>query len=106
MKHYRLLYPSEYLNAADLQGQDATVTIESVKLEDVPNPDGKKQRKPVLTFAGKSKRFPLPKTCAKVIAALHGVDTEQWVGKKVTLYPSTCKAFGQDGVECVRVRLQ
>ncbi len=103
MGHYRLMYPSEYLNAADLHDAEVTVTIESIKVEEVPGVDGKKAPKPVLRFAKTEKRWPLPKTCAKVIAAKYGNDTAGWVGKKVTLYPTTCQAFGQIA-ECVRVK--
>lgn len=97
------MYPSEYLNAADLQGKDARVVIESVSLENVPGADGQKKEKPVVRFKGKQKRFPLPKTCAKEIAKRHGKDTEDWIGKTVTIYPTECMAFGQM-VECIRVR--
>lgn len=102
--HFRIMYPSEYLNAADLTGKDVTVTIESIAMEDVPGVDGKKQKKPVVKFKGAHKRWPLPKTCAKVIAAQFGTDTDDWIGKKITVYPTTCQAFGQT-VECVRVRI-
>lgn len=97
------MYPSEYLNAADLNGKDVSVEIAKIELEDVPGPDGKKTKKPVVHFAKAHKRFPLPKTCAKVLAARFGTNTDEWVGKKITLYPTTCLAFGQE-VECVRVR--
>jgi hypothetical protein len=97
------MYPSEYLNAADLNGKDAKVTIERIDLEDVPGVDGAKKRKPVLHFKGAKKRFVLPKTCAKAIANEFGPNTDQWIGKAITLYPTTCMAFGQQ-VECVRVR--
>lgn len=103
MPHYRLMYPSEYLNAADLNEKDAVVEIASVTIEDVPGVDGKKSPKPVLTFKGAKKRWPLPKTCARKIAERFGNKTEEWIGEKVTLYPTTCQAFGQT-VECVRVR--
>lgn len=102
--HYRLMYPSEYLNAADLKEKEATVTIESVTIEEVPGIDGKRKSKPVVRFVGKDKRFPLPKTCAKVIAGKFGKDTDSWTGKKLTLFPTTCQAFGQE-VECVRVKV-
>lgn len=102
--HYRLMYPSEYLNAADLHEKEVSVTIESVAMEDVPGVDGQKKKKPVVTFAGKQKRFPLPKTCAKAIAARFGKDTEAWLGKKITIYPTECMAFGQQ-VECIRVKV-
>src|SRR5689334_12536729 len=101
--HYRLMYPSEFLNAADLLDKDVAVTIKSIAIEEVPGVDGQKKKKPVLTFEGKQKRLPLPKCCAKVIAAKFGKDTEGWVGKRITLYPTEVMAFGQM-VEAVRVR--
>ena len=102
--HYRLMYPSEYLNAADLHDKEVQAVIEKVEVEEVPGADGKKAAKPVMYLRGGKKRFPLPKTCARVIAAAFGNDTEKWIGKKVTLYPTRCMAFGQD-VECVRVKI-
>lgn len=101
--HYRLMYPSEYLNAADLNEKDAKVTIEKVELEDVPGVDGTKKRKPVIYFNKAKKRFVCPKTCAKRIAEQFGPNTDNWVGQTITIYPTTCMAFGQQ-VECVRVR--
>lgn len=101
--HYKLMYPSEYLNACDLGGKDATVTIERIDIESVPGPDGKKADKPVAHFKGAKKRMVLNKTCAKSIAHHFGNDTDKWIGQKVTLYPTTCQAFGQT-VECIRVR--
>jgi len=101
--HYRLMYPSEFLNAADLHDKEVSVIIESVTIEDVPGVDGKKKAKPVVRFQGKEKRFPLPKCCAKAIAAKHGKDTEDWVGKRIIIYPTTCLAFGSE-CECIRVK--
>jgi len=103
MGHYRLMYPSEYLNAADLHDKEVALTIAKVEVEDVPGQDGKKKPKPVLHFEKTAKRFPLPKTCAKVIAAKFGNDTQEWIGKKITVFPTTCEAFGQT-VECIRVK--
>ena len=105
MPHYRLLYPSEFLNAPDLADKEIVVTIEKIEVEEVRGGDGKKQKKPVLYMKGAKKRFPLPKTCAKVIAAKYGNNTEQWIGKKVTLFPTTCDAFGIHDVECIRVKV-
>lgn len=103
MPHYRLLYPSEFLNAADLRDKDVKVTIEKVCVEQVPGADGAKKPKPVVHFKGADKRWPLPKTCAKLLAQAFGSDTDKWAGKSVTLYPTECMAFGQM-TECVRIR--
>jgi len=103
--HYRLLYPSEFLNAPDLKDKEVTVTIAKIAVEEVKGGDGRKQIKPVLYMKGAAKRFPLPKCCAKTIAASYGNDTDTWVGKKIVLYPTTCEAFGVSNVECIRVKI-
>lgn len=97
------MYPSEYLAACDLGTKDFDLTIERVEVEDVIGSDGKKQSKPVVTFKGAKKRMVCCKTNAKKIAQKHGNDTDNWIGKKITVYGTTCMAFGQE-VECVRVR--
>lgn len=98
------MYPSEYLNAADLLGKEVRATIESVAMEDVPGVDGQKKPKPVVRFKSHKKRFPLPKCCAKTIAAKLGTETDEWIGQTIVLYPTTCMAFGQQ-VECIRVKV-
>lgn len=101
--HWRLAYPSEYLNAADLHDKETKVVIDRVELEMVPGPSGEKKEKPVVHFKGAKKRWPLPKTCAREIAKAYGNDTDAWKGKTIVLFPTTCQAFGQEA-ECVRVK--
>jgi hypothetical protein len=101
--HFKLMYPSEYLAACDLHGQDAKVVIEKVEVEDIIGSDGKKEQKPVVWFQGKKKRMVLCKTNAKSVAGRHGNDTEQWIGKTITIYGTTCMAFGAQ-VECIRIK--
>ena len=110
----RLLFPSLYLSAADLSGADVDLTIRRVFVEDLRT-EGGTERKPVCYFeetkakaakAGtpdKEKRWVLNKTCAMQIAAIHGNEIDDWQGKRVTLYPTTCQAFGNT-VDCIRVR--
>ena len=101
--HYKLMFPSRYLDAATLQGRDATVEIESVNMETLEGEKGEKDVKPCVRLKGKKKLWVLNKTNAKIIAKLHGTEVDGWVGKRITLYPTTCEAFGET-VECVRVR--
>lgn len=103
MPHYKLMYPSEYLAACDLGGKEVSVKILSVSLEEIHGADGRKETKPVVTFEKAKKRLVLCKTNAKAIAKRHGTDTDDWTGKSVTVYPTTCQAFGAE-VECIRVR--
>jgi hypothetical protein len=108
-----LAFPSEYLAAEDLNGREVTVEIESVTIDEVKLKDGKKERKAILSFKGAKKRLLLNKTNAKTIKAIHGPApgdierdvTKLWVGKAITLYPTTTNAFGEV-TDCVRVRKQ
>lgn len=109
MPHFRLLFQDEYLAAPDLHDKDVTVTIARVQVETLTREDGKEDR-PVVHFEEMlrrpkkdQKRWVLNKTNAKAIAKLYGPETEGWRGKRITLFPSTCKAFGEV-VECIRVR--
>lgn len=100
----RTLYDKEYLYAFDLQGKDVTVVIESVKGGTLVGTGGKSNKKPVVRFKGKEKALALNITNARVIAALYGgFDAELWIGKAVTLYPTTT-TFGAQTCDCIRVR--
>lgn len=100
---YRLMFPSDYIAAPDLMGRDAPVVIESVKVENLKMAGGKSEDKPVVRFVGKKKALVLNKTNARTIAKLHGNQTDEWVGKGVTLYPTTT-TFGRETVDCLRIR--
>ena len=43
-------------------------------------------------------------TSSKVIQDLYGKDPREWIGKSITIYPTTCRGVGGDMVDCVRVR--
>lgn len=113
MADVRLLFPADYLTAAWLKGRDVPLTIAKVHVDDLKTDRGS-EKKPVIVFreleakrakgeTGVPFKFVLNRTCAKVIAALYGHETNDWVGKRVTLFPTTCQAFGQT-VDCIRVR--
>ena len=99
----KLLFPSEYLAAADLQGRDVNLTIDHVELADLQTQGGKKTRKPIIYFQRTPKKMVLNKTVAKTIKGIYGGKVEGWRGKKITVFPTTCEAFGNI-VECIRVR--
>lgn len=99
----KLMFPSEYVAAIEFKGRDVTLTIASVRLEDLAIRGGKKERKPVLTFKETRKKLVLNKTNAGTIADAHGAAAEGWAGKQITLYPSRTQC-GRDTVDCIRVR--
>lgn len=102
--HYRLMFPTDYVAAPELQGRDVALTIKSVSIDEMPLAGTtKKEKRPIVQFAETPKKLVLNKTNAKIIAKLLGVQTAEWVGKRVTLYPTTTK-FGPETVDCIRVR--
>lgn len=94
-------FPSNYLKASDLQGQQPTVTIDRVEFEAVGR---EKEMKPVLYFRGKEKGIVLNKTNAKTISNLTGSpDTDDWIGFSLKLY-STHVEFAGEQVEAIRIK--
>ncbi len=110
----RLLFPNNYLGAPDLHEKDVTLTISRLAREKLRTNEGD-ENKWILYFqemedrARKdpdkiNKRMVLNKTNAEMIARTTGQsDTDNWPGQKITLYPTTCQAFGST-VDCIRVR--
>jgi hypothetical protein len=94
-------FPSKWLAAADLAGKEVPVTVEQVDIADLP--DGKKR--PVLYFKGKSKGLILNRTNSNAIEhdCGYGDDMDNWVGKKLVLYPTSVD-FKGSRVEAVRIR--
>jgi hypothetical protein len=97
-------YPSRYLAADDLQGRSVTVTIASVKLEEIGQ-GADKDTKLVLTFSGKSKALVCNKTNAKTIGKLWGEETDNWVGKPIIIAAREVE-FQGNMVWAIRVSLQ
>jgi hypothetical protein len=98
-----LLYPSNYIGAADCKGKDVSLTIENVQIDELMLVGGKKQKKPVLYFEKTVKMLVLNKTNATVISEQHGTEAKGWIGKRITIYPTTTRCKGKT-VPCVRVR--
>lgn len=102
--HVDLLFPSKYLKAADLRGRDVTVTIKDLDpRSELKMRGGKVEAKPVISFAESDKLFCLNKTNAMSIAAVYGPELKNWLGKRITLYPTTCM-FGPKEVTAIRIR--
>ena len=91
-------FPSKFVKASDLQGREQVVTIREVRLENIRG-----GKKPTLYFDGKKKGMILNKTNATAIAAMYGGETDAWVGKALTLYP-TMVEFQGGMVESIRVK--
>lgn len=102
MPDYRTLYDKDYIYAYDLAGKDATLVISKVEGCELKSGKGT-TKKPVIFFRGQTKGLALNSTNGKIICKLYGPKTEDWIGKALTLYPTTT-SFGNETVECIRVR--
>jgi hypothetical protein len=80
-------YPSKYIDKADLAkspGQQIVLVVENVVIETMDEVTG--ETKPVVSFAGTKKGFPLNKTNANVLAGAFGPETDGWRGRSIVLY--------------------
>lgn len=111
MPDFRTMYDANYIYAFNLGGKDVTLTIARVEAAKVKNADKKEQKKPIVYFKGAqvSKELPygrglvLCKTNGKTIAKMYGNNTDEWVGKRITLFSAMVDAFGQT-VDAIRIR--
>jgi len=94
-------FPSDYLKAADLEGNQVTYTISSVKIEAVGQ---QKEERPVLCFDDCEKGLILNKTNSRTISDAFGPETDDWTGQRITLYEAMVEFQGKS-VPAIRVRL-
>jgi len=80
------IYQSEFLRAAQLQGQTRRATIEGAGVE-ILGQGEKAQQKIVLKLVKVKQRFPLNKTNAMSLSAAWGPTTDNWIGRQVELRP-------------------
>ena len=103
MPHWKSMMDRDFIFAFDLDGRDVNVTIARVEAGSVNGQGGRKAKKPIMYFEGKEKGLALNSTNSKTIAAMFGNYTEKWIGKAITLYPTTTQ-MGGETVECIRIR--
>ena len=98
---------SIYLEAAAIT-QDTQVTIAGTRKpsSDEKGLDGRPFNPTcvIISYEKGTKEHVACRTVQKQIRALHGNDMKDWQGKQITLYPTTCKAFGDPKTPCIRVR--
>jgi hypothetical protein len=101
--HWKQLINPDYIGAYAIpDGEDLTVTIDFVRVEQITGSGGKKEECTVAHLKGQ-KPMILNVTNSKSIHKLYGPYIEDWAGQQITLYASTTKMAGEV-VECLRVR--
>jgi hypothetical protein len=92
----------EFLSADHIEGKPATVTMETVKMVDLQDEKGQHKNRPVVYFKGTPRGWILNRTNAEALAAMFGLETTAWQGKRVTLVSADVQ-FGPNRVKGVRV---
>ncbi len=107
MAHWRKMFDGKFIGAWDLVDNqdrpvDKTFTIEAVEKQKIKSKNGE-DGKPVIRFKGIPKPWIANVTCCKTISMLYGDDTDDWVGKRITVYATTTTS-PEGEVPCIRVR--
>ena len=103
--HYKRLVNPDYFGAYSLPpGEGMTVKIKRVSREVVTSVGGKKEELVVAALEGQ-KPLILNRTNMKSISNMFGPYIEDWTDKEITLYATETR-FGNEMVECVRIRHQ
>jgi hypothetical protein len=99
------MYPRRYATGEDLQGKAVTLTVSRVVAEKMhPQPNTPAVERWVLYFKETQKGVILGRTLAYQIAEAMGADdTDQWIGRRVTLYPQPMTVAGKS-VTAIRAR--
>jgi hypothetical protein len=102
--HWRKLKDTNYLGSWDVVDKELILTIKNIESKNVQSPDGKTEELPVMIFTEDYKPMILNATNFKNIAKAHGSNfIEDWIGKKVSIYITSVKAFGSV-VDALRIK--
>jgi len=92
------VFPSKYIKADDLKGNDVAVVIADAQMESLGN-----DQKLILYFQNKEKGLVTNKTNAGRIAYLYGDDTDGWIGKPIVLASEFVEFQGKT-VKAIRIK--
>lgn len=95
-------YPSKYLKHSDLAEGDVKAVIRAVEVEEMGQGEDR-EVKPVLYFEGADKGLVLNKTNATTLAEMFSPETEDWLGKEVTLFVTQVDFAGRT-VDAIRIK--
>lgn len=92
------LNPSRFIKSGEFEGRAVTLTMKGVRLEKLESDKGDKI-KGIIAFEETEKEWVINKTNTLCVAAILGRETDEWIGKRITLY-----AAEWNGEPCIRVK--
>lgn len=84
------VFPSRYIKSEDLGDKRFILTIKDVQMEDLGE-----DTKPVIYFTKSEKGLACNKTNFFIIASMYGDETDDWTGKRITLYAGWTRYQGK-----------
>lgn len=96
------LCPSKHITSAELYGKEMIVTIKGVDFHELGEGDTK-ETKPVLFFEEFPQGMVLNVTKRRVLGALFGREVDEWIGKRITIYPGRTSYQGEQ-VACIYIK--
>lgn len=105
MTHWKRYFDYRFISAEELDGKEVILTISGIERDEVYSVSARaKEKKAALKFKETDKMVILNATNARSITTILGTpQVEQWVGKRICLYPVAIQAFGQN-VEAIRIK--
>lgn len=91
-------FPSKYIKASDLKGQQVTVKMERIEHETIGD-----DNKVVLYFQGKEKGLVLNVTNKNMIVDTYGPETDEWIAQPVILYEAMVQ-YQSKMVPAIRIK--
>jgi hypothetical protein len=101
--HYKAMFKGDYIAAVEFGAKQPTLTIASVKLCKLEQEDGRQKEKGIIAFKETERGWVLNRTNATCLAALFGDETDNWIGKRITLF-STMVQVGRAKESGIRVK--
>ena len=101
----RVYNESRYLKHQDLNGADMVLTIARVTREEIQDKDGTSKKKFILYFKELEKGLVLNTTNMNTLYAVLKTDeSDEWIGKRITLYEKDDIEMGGEIKSGIRVR--
>lgn len=101
----RVYNESRYLKHQDLNGADMVLTIARVTREEIKEKDGTSKKKFILYFKELEKGLVLNTTNMNTLYAVLKTDeSDEWIGKRITLYEKDDIEMGGEIKSGIRVR--
>lgn len=101
--NWKLMFKGDYIAAVEMGDKTPTLTIKGVKLCKLEDDKGRQKDKGIVFFREIDRGWVLCKTNAMCLARMFGDDTNDWTGKRVTLF-STPVQVGKEKQPGIRVK--